>query len=850
MAKKRRSKQDKFSESGARIFIGREEPIRLFRKHLECKDPESADFIDILNVYGQGGVGKSYLCEEFQNLAKKHSNVLLAYTDEGVRNVLEFMSKVADRFATEGFPLKAFANKYKVYLQEKEKLEKDPEAPKGWVGLVAKTAVKSSLKVLDHASGGIAKAVIDSEAAGEKVAEIAQYLYSKKTNVDEVELVLEPVKKLTPLFIDDLYEYEEEQHLCLIADNYETTSAHLDEWIFKLYKGEYGETPINLTFVISGREELDSNRWAQFNSFVRRVPLSEFTEEEALAYLRGRKITDPDVIEAILKLSARLPILMATLALEAPTGAAEVKDLSANAVERFLRWISDEDLRDFALQASVPRILNEDIISLLVPEGADPAAYFAWLRERPFVQIRGGHWTYHPIVRDLMLRYLQQKSPNTWRTLNQERFSGYYQQQMELLGIEDRDDKLVDERWQGYALEFMYHQMLVHQKQGVIDAIRTFAGILRLNPLEHCLPWARSIVEAEQVLGINYATPTFENDLFVEDEKAFLQIIRFVNDGQILIDQDDQAFFYKSQGDLLEGDESVFYYHKAINLKPDYPAVHFNLGYDYAQQNNFDLAISHYKRAIEIKPDYAYAYNNLGVAYANQEKFNEAIPHFKKATELEPDYANAHDNLGLVYARQQDFDKAIPHFKKATELEPDYAYAHDNLGLAYSNQQDFDKAVSHFKKAIELKPDHASAHNNLGVAYSNQQNIDQAIQHFKKAIDLKPEEDQYWHNLGWWSLVDRQVKDAEFAILKSWDISKNSNGNDAMNMGHICLFKNEFTNAVAWYQKSLGLMDSKVFFDGMNQDFLDLKMEERGISKAVYQDVLKTLRENAKADEE
>ncbi len=105
MTKERRSKTDKLRRKNEELFVGREEPIQRFRRHLESK-PDDDDFIDIYNIYGQGGVGKSYLCQKLLGMAKA-KNALTTYTDEGVKSVVEWMGAVAKqpgsaRLATSG----------------------------------------------------------------------------------------------------------------------------------------------------------------------------------------------------------------------------------------------------------------------------------------------------------------------------------------------------------------------------------------------------------------------------------------------------------------------------------------------------------------------------------------------------------------------------------------------------------------------------------------------------------------------------------------------------------------------------------------------------------------------------
>jgi len=322
MNKIRRSKQDRFQKQTSDEFIGREEPVAIFRRHLEAK-PGEQEFYDIFNIFGQGGVGKSYLIEKYQTLSRE-KGILTSYTDEGIHDTLQFMNSVAEQLEKQNVSLKRFAERYKKFLQEKQKLEADLEAPKGALSLLTSTLVKGSLTIAEDISGagGLIK-MVDKDAWSSKAGELAEYIKKRWSNKDEVQLLLEPLKVLTPLFLEDLMEVTEEVNLTLFIDTYEETSIFLDEWLRSLLNGEYGDIPDNLVLVISGRAEINPNDWAPFNDFKCRISLEPFTEEEARQFLHKKNIQNPEVVNTILKLSLRLPIMLAMLADEAPNSPEE-----------------------------------------------------------------------------------------------------------------------------------------------------------------------------------------------------------------------------------------------------------------------------------------------------------------------------------------------------------------------------------------------------------------------------------------------------------------------------------------------------------------------------------------------
>lgn len=61
---------------------------------------------------------------------------------------------------------------------------------------------------------------------------------------------------------------------------------------------------------------------------------------------------------------------------------------------------------------------------------------------------------------------------------------------------------------------------------------------------------------------------------------------------------------------------------KAIDINPENPLYHSNLGIVFVNINKFEDAVGSYKRAISLKPDYSEAHNNLGVVLKKWKSLN------------------------------------------------------------------------------------------------------------------------------------------------------------------------------------------------------------------------------------
>ncbi len=130
--------------------------------------------------------------------------------------------------------------------------------------------------------------------------------------------------------------------------------------------------------------------------------------------------------------------------------------------------------------------------------------------------------------------------------------------------------------------------------------------------------------------------------------------------------------------------------------------LHYLLGNQYSDEDNFDLAIAKYEKAISICPNFPEAENNLGFALYKKGRFFDAIVHYRNAIRIKPDYATAFNNLGVVYYSIGDYDKAISSYNKAVELRPDYAKAHMNLASCYFKQGKYEEALGKYHEAKKI----------------------------------------------------------------------------------------------------------------------------------------------------
>ena len=132
MTKKKPSYGEFLKQRRRKLFIGRGKERDAFHKNFGSDAPEHLIFA----IYGQAGIGKSFLVDHYRTIA--HDNdALTALTNEAEsmaieeQSILEAMARLAKQLSDAGAPLKAFDERYAKYRECMQQAESDPNAPQG-----------------------------------------------------------------------------------------------------------------------------------------------------------------------------------------------------------------------------------------------------------------------------------------------------------------------------------------------------------------------------------------------------------------------------------------------------------------------------------------------------------------------------------------------------------------------------------------------------------------------------------------------------------------------------------------------------------------------------------------------
>jgi TolB-like protein len=156
--------------------------------------------------------------------------------------------------------------------------------------------------------------------------------------------------------------------------------------------------------------------------------------------------------------------------------------------------------------------------------------------------------------------------------------------------------------------------------------------------------------------------------------------------------------------------------------------------------------VEYFHKAIEIDPDYALAYAGLADSYllgSSQQPPKEAMPKAKaavtRAIEIDDNLSEAHTSLARInMSFDWDWPGAEKRFQQALELNPNYATGRQwyaNYLLATGRTRE---AIREIKQALELDPLSMSINSAVGWVHYMAREFDEAIAAYERALEMDP----------------------------------------------------------------------------------------------------------------
>jgi tetratricopeptide (TPR) repeat protein len=173
---------------------------------------------------------------------------------------------------------------------------------------------------------------------------------------------------------------------------------------------------------------------------------------------------------------------------------------------------------------------------------------------------------------------------------------------------------------------------------------------------------------------------------FTEAEKEF-EIALKLNPGYATAHHWYAAFLV-TQGKFQQAVDEV---HKARDLDPFSPVIHWTIGYIYHYAREYDKAIEHYRYTLLLDPSFFRAGVDIALAYIRKSMLQEALVEIEKAIAGRSLTPTLLASVGYTYAvagRTEEAEKILEDLKKSdrTPFRSNYAVAIVNVGLGRTEE--------------------------------------------------------------------------------------------------------------------------------------------------------------------
>ncbi|MDN3027858.1 tetratricopeptide repeat protein [Streptomyces sp. S.PB5] len=716
MAEQRPSRQELIRRRRRSGFVGRRGEMNAFRENL-ARDPEADDHQFLFHVRGNAGVGKTSLVRQWEAAAREQ-DAATVYLDDSVHSAVEAMAEIAERLGRQDLELRRFDKLLATFRQREHEAQSARDVQTAAEGAAQPPAASLSGSVAAQVGlaglgmvpvvGALAGAV-DPQQVAQGADRLRAALGARLRSHDDVRLVMDPVRVLTPVFLEDLAEAARRRPwVVLLFDVYERTGAVLDEWLCDIAFGEvHGLLPANVQIVLSGQGRLAARNWGDWLDLVTEVPLEAFTEEEARALLALRGVTDERAVEVVLHLSGRLPVLVHTLAQARPDSAETVGDPSGTAVERFLKWETDPSRRAAALALALPLQFDEDVYRAVAPPEA--AEQYAWVRRLAFVTDQAGRCRYHDVVRAPMLRLQRVQSPARWAAAHEqlaETFRAWRVQREEAVPDGERWG---DALWREHRSNETYHRLCADPRRALPDALAEVVHACE-NGSGTARRWAQLLAQA--------GTDTADEGPAVWGERL---TVASRDDGSAVMAVLDALLAHSGPdtvGRLLarvargrahrraERYESALAdFSAALVLDPLHVDALVGRALIHQQRGNAEDALADMDEAIRIHPGGAWNHVVRGHVNLTAGRPTEALADYDRAVELDPALDWALASRAELHRVQGRYQQALADLDRALDIDPEYIWAYSERSRCLGHLERWDEAVRDMARAADLDSD-------------------------------------------------------------------------------------------------------------------------------------------------
>ncbi len=456
----KQSNQSNYDTDLFQFFTDVEDLRRIFSHTVEAPSLQKP----MLVIHGVGGVGKSSLLRMLRFYCKqKGIPVGLASGDEA-KSAIETLAQWSMNLKDAGIKLKTFSKNYEQYQAIQAKVEEQTRKAIDLREKAVNSVGKATAKTLVEMMASTIPVVgpIASAVGGMGAEAFVDWLHGFLSK-PEIDLLLDPTKKLSTNFLEDIEKASAKQRFVLMLDAFEQLSS-LEDWVCNLAK----ELSPNILLVLAGRAVPEWDRkWPGWLARANVQELKPMTDDVMRELIRRYYehicggIPDPAQVNVIIQFARGLPVAVNSavrLWVEYCVADFQVikKEVVADLVDRLMEGVSPE-IVPVLEAAAVLRWFNLELLQVIT--GSDNlAAVFGELRDFPFVRPKLEGYALHDTVRKFLEENLRDQTPQKYRLYHQ-RAADYFRSLIETTYGFDAEK---------ISLEIIYHEVSADEANGLL----------------------------------------------------------------------------------------------------------------------------------------------------------------------------------------------------------------------------------------------------------------------------------------------------------------------------------------------------------------------------------------------
>lgn len=188
-------------------------------------------------------------------------------------------------------------------------------------------------------------------------------------------------------------------------------------------------------------------------------------------------------------------------------------------------------------------------------------------------------------------------------------------------------------------------------------------------------------------------------------------------------------------------------YHAVRRISDQRAAAHYfnNLGVERLMDVGAQASLPWFHRALELAPEFPAPWINLGVALRRLERFSDAEDAYRRALAIEHSHLSALSNLAYLYQiwgrsrEAAELHQRVEHYRRRN---PFYVYGLGRRAVAAGR---LEEAAGLFRDAIQREPDEARFHFGLGDALYRAGDLERAERSLRRALKLADRDEPREH---------------------------------------------------------------------------------------------------------